>query len=243
MTTNGFEDNDKLKDWDAAYVLGALNTEDRRLYEGYLQQNPDRAAEVAQLSGVPRLLGMLPAEEAVALADRRGAESTPVQQPPISELARSIRRQQKRRTLRSLGISVTAVAAVAAGAFVLGANLAIPVTPSSTIQATNSASTVLMPMVTGGDNIDTADLRIVSKSWGTLLTLDCTYNPEWTDKPTTFMLVLTDSQGLTSTIATWSATDSGAQGLSAATALNLSGISSIEIRAIDEDESLASLQL
>jgi anti-sigma factor RsiW len=59
-------DNDDLAEWDAAYVLGALNLEDRRTFEDYLAANPDRSAEVTELAEMPDILSVLSRDEAVA---------------------------------------------------------------------------------------------------------------------------------------------------------------------------------
>ncbi|MCU1447067.1 MAG: hypothetical protein JWP54_2725, partial [Cryobacterium sp.] len=58
---------DRFREWDAAYVLGALNTQDRRNYERHLQTGPACAAAVAELAGLPGILSALPPAEAVAI--------------------------------------------------------------------------------------------------------------------------------------------------------------------------------
>ena len=57
---------DDLAEWDAAYILGALNSEDRRTYENYLATSPDRSAELAGLTGMPDILDVLSPEVALA---------------------------------------------------------------------------------------------------------------------------------------------------------------------------------
>ena len=47
---------DDIADWDAAYVLGALSRDDRHRYEAYLAENPDRAAALTELAGLPGIL-------------------------------------------------------------------------------------------------------------------------------------------------------------------------------------------
>ena len=44
------ETTDRFRDWDAAYVLGALSTEDRRAFERHLASCPECAADVAELA-------------------------------------------------------------------------------------------------------------------------------------------------------------------------------------------------
>ena len=71
---------DDIADWDAAYVLGALSRDDRHVYEAYLAENPDRAAGLTELAGLPGILNLLSCDEALALErtgrrfGRRGAD-------------------------------------------------------------------------------------------------------------------------------------------------------------------------
>jgi len=65
-----FTPNDDLAEWDAAYILGALSLEERRIYEGYLEENPAKASDLADLAGMPGILKALSREEAVAQIGR-----------------------------------------------------------------------------------------------------------------------------------------------------------------------------
>ena len=61
------EDTDPFVMWDAAYVLGALSSTERRQYEAHLTGcRPCRSA-VAEFSGMPALLAMLRPEEVDAI--------------------------------------------------------------------------------------------------------------------------------------------------------------------------------
>ena len=51
---------DELKD---AFVLGALPEEERREFEEYLAENPDRQAEIDELSTIAGLLALSPEEQ------------------------------------------------------------------------------------------------------------------------------------------------------------------------------------
>jgi hypothetical protein len=50
-------DHDRLGDWSAAYVLGALDSEDRRTFERHLDTCEACAADVASFAPIPSLLG------------------------------------------------------------------------------------------------------------------------------------------------------------------------------------------
>ncbi|MFE7507626.1 anti-sigma factor family protein [Promicromonospora sp. NPDC057488] len=136
MIPAGTGDGDEFAEWDAAYVLGALGPSDRRAYERHLAGCAACRSAVAELAGLPGLLGTIsPAharalteedaapDEAVAggalgvggrLADDGGASPAgraPV--IPLAPLARAARRSRFRR--RALG-AVAASALVVAGA-------------------------------------------------------------------------------------------------------------------------------
>ena len=51
--------DDDVADWDAAYILGALSREDRHIYEAFLAANPERAAALDELAGLPARLSVL----------------------------------------------------------------------------------------------------------------------------------------------------------------------------------------
>ncbi len=59
--------DDDVADWDAAYILGALSREDRHIYEAFLAANPERAAALDELAGLPARLSVLSRYEALAL--------------------------------------------------------------------------------------------------------------------------------------------------------------------------------
>ena len=55
------------------YVLGAIDPADRALVDAHLTTCRDCRDELAGLAGLPALLSRVSAEEAFALAERRGA--------------------------------------------------------------------------------------------------------------------------------------------------------------------------
>ena len=54
---------DPYAEWDAAYVLGALATEERHDYERHLRTCADCTSRVAEVAGIPGLLGLVPTDE------------------------------------------------------------------------------------------------------------------------------------------------------------------------------------
>ncbi len=65
------DDDDRYATWDAPYVLGSLSDDERREYEAHLQTCPRCRAAVAELSGIPALLGKLDAADVAALDEEQ----------------------------------------------------------------------------------------------------------------------------------------------------------------------------
>jgi anti-sigma factor RsiW len=65
---------DDIHEWDAAYVLGSLSATDRALFEAHLEGCDACMRSLAELSGLPGVLRMLPVEDALALLDEPAAE-------------------------------------------------------------------------------------------------------------------------------------------------------------------------
>jgi anti-sigma factor RsiW len=100
--------NDPYRDWDAAYVLGALSPGERREYEQHLGWCSSCAAAVASFAGMPGILSVVPRETTVELL---GPVSSP--RSVLPELVRAARASRRRGRAR--------VAAALAGAALAGA--------------------------------------------------------------------------------------------------------------------------
>ena len=61
-------DHDRLGEWSAAYVLGALDSEDRRLFERHLDSCDLCAADVASFAPIPGLLSKVDVGERERIA-------------------------------------------------------------------------------------------------------------------------------------------------------------------------------
>ncbi|WP_317230531.1 zf-HC2 domain-containing protein, partial [Clavibacter sp. MX14-G9D] len=74
---------DDIHEWDAAYVLGSLSATDRALFEAHLEGCDACMRSLAELSGLPGVLRMLPVEDALALMDEPDAPAaTPTAPEP-----------------------------------------------------------------------------------------------------------------------------------------------------------------
>jgi anti-sigma factor RsiW len=100
--------SDPYRDWDAAYVLGALSPAERREYEGHLGCCVACAAAVASFAGMPGILSVVPRETSVELLEPASPRAS-----LVPGLVRAVRDSRRRGRAR--------VAAALAGAALAGA--------------------------------------------------------------------------------------------------------------------------
>ena len=249
--------SDRFREWDAAYVLGALSPEDRHAFERHLPTCPACSGAVAELAGLPGILAALPAAEAVALTETApDAAGVPAAAQPsdahlraalhqpgaVQRLARAAVTRTRRSRMR-LAVAGSAVAAVLAlGGGVLGAALATsptpeagPAVPSATAPpaSAGTTSTTVVAMEPVEADALTAALTITDTDWGTRFDWSCVYlNQLWKDNgPQDYDMVMTDQDGTSTVLATWTATSPSTENLAASTDLSVDQIRSVEIRA------------
>ena len=99
-------DADPFAMWDAAYVLGSLDAEERRQYEAHLSTCVRCREAVAELSGMPALLALLDPDEVAALD-----EASPELPQPPPELLDSLLAKVSWRDRRRHRLSGTTPAA------------------------------------------------------------------------------------------------------------------------------------
>ncbi|AXH35492.1 hypothetical protein DVJ78_08805 [Humibacter sp. BT305] len=228
---------DDYRDWDAAYVLGALAPDERREYERHLEGCAECRTQVAELAGMPGILGAVTPEEAVALVtdDSTGMRD---EAPPslVRSLATSVRVRRRRLRRRVVAGSVAAGLALAALGVGAGILLApsIPWEPGATTYAMQS---------TVPDSVE-ARIAVTAKSWGTRFDWNCSYGT-WADEGVSadYDLVVTDVDGHDTVVATWTAAGARTGNLTASTSIPVDRIRSVEIRFPDSDEALAEADL
>ncbi|MFI2489569.1 anti-sigma factor family protein [Promicromonospora kroppenstedtii] len=151
MIPAGTGDGDEFAEWDAAYVLGALSPSDRRAYERHLAGCAACRSAVAELAGLPGLLGTISPAHARALTEDDagpgeptdggaprgtvgvgartaddGGPSPAVRAPviPLAPLARAARRSRfRRRALGAVAASALVVAGAVGGSVLTGGSL------------------------------------------------------------------------------------------------------------------------
>ncbi|POH71302.1 hypothetical protein C3B59_01510 [Cryobacterium zongtaii] len=242
--------SDRFREWDAAYLLGALSPEDRHAFERHLPTCPACAGAVAELAGLPGILAALPAAEAVALTEDASADASATvpatdaahlrgaqhQPGSVQRLAGAAVARTRRNRLR-LAVAGTAVAAgLALGGGFLGAILGTPATLEAAPPASASADpapTMVVAMEPVEADALTAALTITDTDWGTRFDWSCVYlNQLWKDNgPQDYDMVMTDQDGTATVLATWTATSPSTENLAASTDVPLDQIRSVEIRA------------
>ncbi|MFP5283526.1 MAG: anti-sigma factor family protein [Actinomycetes bacterium] len=105
---------DPYAGWDAAYVLGALSPAERRAYEEHLAGCPACQKAVAEIAGLPGLLGQVTPEEAAILAGEADSSAPPSDLLPAA-LRRAQARRRRIRLLTGLAAAVVLVVGVLGG--------------------------------------------------------------------------------------------------------------------------------
>ncbi|MFE6648478.1 zf-HC2 domain-containing protein [Nocardioides sp. NPDC057772] len=247
--------HETFADWDASYVLGALSPSDRRAFERHLTGCGVCRDAVAELAGMPGLLGVLSREEAEELLDDTPAEATP---PPLADLAGAVRRSR----LRRRALAAAAAVVLLAGGTAIGGLLLDRDGDGEPIAAPSDSVT---PTASAGENVRTVDLRPVGSvdmwaqlvatptSWGTKLTWSCHYPPEpgkspptssdYQGAPVTYDLVLVGRDGARTVAGSWTWSGGETLGLDASSAVPIAEVERVEITLDGEDTAVAAASL
>jgi hypothetical protein len=231
---------DPFREWDAAYVLGSLGMDERRIYEGHLAICEECSASVNELVALPGILNKLTSESAVELLDRPLEESASEAVRPENTLQNLAKAAMKRRAAvrrRYIGgLSIAAglilVLGMGIGDSFLGSSV-----PNAPVDLASSEG-VKINMVQLVPNVMDVDLHATKKKWGTQLQWTCSYTENRTDEqmPESYDLVITDSSGAKRVVATWLEIGVAAKGLGAATSIPYDDIRAIEVRATGTTE-------
>jgi len=218
---------DRFRDWDAAYVLGALDSEDRRAFERHLATCSSCSAAVAEFAGLPGILSKLSTEDAMALlADddvtvgvddhlRDGVHTPGL----VQRLAIAATRRRRRIRFGVLGSAIAVVALITIGGVAFTAG-----------QAPAVATVAMAPVQ--HENVVTASMAVTSKAWGTRFDWSCSYptSSGTYSTPVSYDLVVVKKSGAQSVVASWSPVGPHAAGLSASSDIAFGDIRSVEIR-------------
>lgn len=228
--------SDRYEMWDAAYVFGSLSPAERREYETHLQTCDRCRAAVADLSGMPALLGMLDADELPEL----DAATEPPLRPEVldSILAKARWRRRRSRWL------TTAAVGIAAAVLALGAVAVIR--PEVFGGGTTETQAQQLPMSHVAPTPFNATIALSSYGWGTRIDMACSYG-DWSSggsvPPSNLGMVVVGHDGSHSQIATWLGM-SGATALpSGNTPMQMSDIAAVQLVSADTGEVLLERKL
>ncbi len=226
---------DKYRDWDAAYVLGSLSTDERREFERHLSACIACSSAVADLAGMPGMLMKMDATTAKALVQSPVDENVfalPLE--PIQKLARAaIKRKSMLRRKMAAGMAVAASIVMVIG-LAIGLNIGSSPTPASNQESAVAIGTKIA-MIPLENYAMVVNMQVSKKKWGTQFAWNCVYGnyASPTQKSQFYDLVITDASGTATTIATWSQTGASAKGLVASTGIPLAKIKTVEVRYSD----------
>jgi anti-sigma factor RsiW len=206
--------HDELQVLMGAYVLGGLSEADHGAFAEHLRGCPICQRELAQVSGIPRLLD-LASEGAMSSTT---AESTTPESPmpePATVLALVRARRRRSRILTSVAAVVLAAAMLGAGT-ALGMNLGRTPAPVAAARITASPATGSQAAV---------QVAFVTKQWGTELQIDASNLPTQGE----MTVWVYDTAGRDTQVATWTATTSGKVKLTTACSSQFGDISRVEL--------------
>ncbi len=229
------ESVDPFREWDSAYVLGSLSTEERRTYERHLSNCAACTNAVSDLAGIPGFLGKIDLATALELTNSPfevGLDSSRDGAISIQELAR--RAIERKKFWRRRLVSAMAVAA----AFLMVIGIGIGARFQNSADLSKNATDVVVaagqvvPLHEVQPNVMTVNMQMVSKRWGTQFQWNCIYSKERTETqtPESYDLVVTDSSGAKIVVATWRELGKSAKGLVASTNIPIANVRAIDIR-------------
>ena len=206
------------------YLLGGLEPEDAAEFERHLGGCADCRQELDDLASIPALLDALPVPDAVALgaaaatAGREPPRTVPASAVPApAEVPRRMLDELSSRRRKARRRVTAALAAVAAGCLALGILAAPLVNQPPKPDASYSVQASSGLQITVG---------LVKKTWGTELAVEGRSLPV----DGTFSLWVKDNDGGEDRACAWTATPSGRVRITGTTPLQLTNISSVEMR-------------
>ncbi|MDT4923804.1 MAG: hypothetical protein QOG01_1517 [Pseudonocardiales bacterium] len=177
---------DRFAHYDGAYVLNALNDEDRAEFEAHLITCDECRARVAEVAPTAARLAGLSAAD----VDGEAASAGPIPDTLLPGLFRRAERERARRRLVS-----GSIAAVAAACLITLVAVLWPAAPSSTPPQGQVLTAVRPSPIT-------ATAALVSKQWGTEIDVRCRYS-EAVEGGIPYELQVVDTAGQRHSAGSW----------------------------------------
>lgn len=247
--------SDRYREWDAAYVLGALSSEDRREFEAHMAECDECTRAVSELAGMPGLLGSVDLDSidlnASGLDPGVRPRPDPVRPPAPNLLPRLLAaaRRERRRTRTAMAGALAGVAAAAAalalvlpvalGGGVPPASVGGPSAPGAQSGApSNLAVDEWVEMSPVVPSPLSAEFILAAESWGSRIESRCRYaasdmrRPVYNVGEQGYALYVTDTSGEPTAVATWSAAPGSSVEAVGTTGLRLHEIVRVDIRSL-----------
>ena len=210
------QNDDQLHHLLGAFVLGGLSADEHRDFTRHLRHCETCQRESAQFSGLPSLLDLVDTHEAPAVlsgvstvVDPVGPSGTP---PALLDAVRARRRRGRWRLAAAAAVLVVAAGGVGVAVAPAVSRLGEP--PTSRIVARGPAGSTT-----------SVDVALVTRGWGTQVDLS------GSDLPTSGVLYLevTDLQGRSWDVASWTGTPSGRTTLTTACWVKPANIKMVQV--------------
>lgn len=220
---------DRFREYDAAYVLGALSSDERRAFEHHLAECTECAGAVRELAGLPGLLATVP---------KAVAESEPVEPPPttlLPSLVRRVRRETVRRRWRTGLVAAGVAGLVGLGGLVIGTSGAgAPPAASTPVPTASVPARTMSPVVASDVH---ASVALVGVAWGTRLEVTCSYDDAGQyaagAPDAAYVLVVRGRTGQAEQVAHWRGLPGRTMRVAGASALSVGDIASVELQSAD----------
>lgn len=202
------DEHEELREWSAAYVLGALEPAERTRYQRHLDTCPTCQDDVRTFAALPGLLATVDRD---AIDDEHDAAAARVTRRAV-ERAAAERAVLLRSRRRWRGATVAAVAvAVLLGVLALPRGATLP--EGVPLAVTDATGSVL----------------VAERGWGTHVELELADLPE-RDR---YLLLVVADDGTVQTAATWGATPGGRARLSGATSIPVAQVDRVLVTSED----------
>ncbi len=206
------DEHDRYREWPGAYVLGALDAEERRRFEQHLATCEVCRREVADLAPLPAFLARIESPGALTVPDS------------VLEQAQTRITSERSELLRSRGRwRWTAVAAVLLAAVLVGA---VQLLGEDTPQAT--------PLAVEASAAASGEITVASRQWGTAIDLRLQDLPARDG----YVAWAVDREGTWQQVAAWGPTPSNRAVVSGASSVATADLARVVVTSEDRSETI-----
>ncbi|SPM32807.1 membrane protein [Mycobacterium rhizamassiliense] len=225
--------HDEYAMWDAAYVLGALSSDERRGFETHLVDCPLCPSAIGELSGMPALLSQLDRDDlaAMAAADRSEAPLVPNKLLPMLLAKVNWRRRRSRIVTWTAGAAAAAVLAIGVCVGAQGHSPAAVPTPPQ-------ASVSVEPMAQVGTTRLVSTVSLSGQHWGTSISMNCVCLAPLNANHDTLAMVVVGRDGSHTRTATWVANPGHTATPAGSISMPVDQIASVQVVSADDGQVL-----